>query len=432
MSAVLPLMHVDMDAFYASVMIRDRPELQDQPVVIGGGHRGVVLSASYPAREYGVRSGMSGAEASRLCPRAIFMPPAFEVLTPVSRAIMDIFRSVTPVVEVVSLDEAFLDVRGAVRLFGPPEAIAERIRAEVYAEHGITCSVGIAATVSVAKLASRRAKPDGVLVLTPERFLAEVHPLDVGVLYGVGPATRERLHRLGLRTVGEVARVPRDDLRRMVGDHLGAVLHDLAWGTDRDHLSPGRAGVFGHGEGAPEGSMGAQHTLAVDVRDREVLAQELLRLSSRVAARARAAGKAGRVVAITVRFSDFTTVSRSHTLPEPTDVTRDVYTAALALLDLLLQRQDSRGRAVRLVGVRLERLGVRRVESGRQLTFGERDPGWPELDRAVDRAEGRFGGAAVRPASLLTGREDPSARRQRRGAQIPRPSLPDSRDAAYT
>jgi DNA polymerase-4 len=403
--AYLPLLHVDMDAFYASVMIRDQPELQDVPVVIGGGHRGVVLSASYPARAYGIRSGMSGAEARRLCPQALFLPPDFYLLRPVSRSIMETFRTFTPVVEVVSLDEAFLDVRGAVRLLGPPELIADRIRSRVRAEHGITCSVGIGAAVSVAKLASRRAKPDGVLALDPARFVAEVHPLDVGVLYGVGEATRMRLHRLGLTTVGEVARVPLDDLRRMVGNHLGQVLHHLAWGNDRDHLVPGGAGTFGFGEGEPEGSMGSQHTLAVDVRDRRQLARELLRLSARVAARVRGAGKVGRVVAITVRFSDFTTASRSRTLREPTDVTQEVYAAALALLDLLLAgpvaTAGRRRLAVRLVGVRVERLQPRRPELGRQLAFGERDPGWPEVDRAVDRATGRFGSSVVRPASLL-------------------------------
>jgi DNA polymerase-4 len=426
-TAPLHLLHVDMDAFYASVMIRDRPDLHDKPVVIGGGHRGVVLSASYPARRYGVRSGMSGSEAARRCPQAIFMAPDFGLLTPTSKAIMETFRSVTPTVEVVSLDEAFLDVRGATRLFGPPEVIAERIRARVRAEHGITCSVGIAATVSVAKLGSRRAKPDGVLVLPPERFVVEIHPLDVGELYGVGAATRERLHRLGLTTVGEVARVPLDDLRRMVGNHLGTVLHHLAWGTDRDYLTPGRAGTFGFGEGEPEGSMGSQHTLAVDVRDRGQLARELLRLAARVAGRARHAGKVGRVVAITVRFSDFTTVSRSRTLREPTDVTQEVYAAAVALLDVLLARLGPRRLAVRLVGVRLEGLQRRRPELGRQLAFGERDPGWPEVDRAVDRAGDRFGGSVVRPASLLVGGARPGPIGP---SEKPQRSLPVSTDPA--
>jgi DNA polymerase-4 len=401
-----PILHVDMDAFYASVMIRDRPELHDVPVVVGGGHRGVVLSANYPARRFGVRSGMSGAEARRLCPQAVTMPPDFALLTPVSRAIMETFRTITPVVEVTSLDEAFLDVRGAVRLFGPPEAIAARIRSRIRAEHGITCSVGIAASVSVAKLASRKAKPDGIRVITPERFVAEVHPLDVGDLYGVGEATRLRLHRLGLMTVGDVASLPVDQLRRMLGNHLGSHLHALVWGLDRTELVPGGAGVFGFGEGEPERSMGAQHTLAADLRDRPGLRRELLRLTARVLARVRGAGRVGRTVTVTVRFSDFTTVQRSRTLPEPTDVTQEVYAVAVGLLDGLLDERHPPGSSyrppgVRLVGVRVEGLRHLREGDGRQLALGERDPGWPDADRAVDRAVGRFGSAAVRRASLL-------------------------------
>jgi DNA polymerase-4 len=405
-----PILHVDMDAFYAAVMIRDRPELQDVPVVVGGGHRGVVLSANYPARRFGVRSGMSGHEARRLCPEAVTMPPDFAVLTPVSRAIMETFRSFTPLVEVTSLDEAFLDVRGAVRLFGPPEAIAERIRSRIRAEHGITCSVGIAATISVAKLASRQAKPDGVRTIAPDNFAAEVHPLDVGVLYGVGEATRQRLHRLGLTTVGDVAAFPVEDLRRMLGGHLGTHLHALVWGTDRSDLRPGGAGVFGFGEGAPEGSMGAQHTLAVDLSDRSRLHRELLRLTSRVTARVRGAARVGRTVAITVRFSDFTTVNRSQTLREPTDVTQEVYDVAVALLDRLLDGIAPRRPSIRLVGVRVE--GLRPVRDGdsRQLALGERDPGWPDADRAVDRASTRFGSAAVSRASLLHGASGPPVR----------------------
>ena len=390
-----------MDAFYAAVMIRERPDLFDQPVVIGGGHRGVVLCANYPARRFGVRSGMSGTEARRLCPEAVTLPPDFGVLTPVSLAIRETFRSITPVVEVMSLDEAFLDVRGAVRLFGPPEEIAELIRTRVRAEHGITCSVGIAASVSVAKLASRLAKPDGVRVIGPERFVAEVHPLDVGVLYGVGESTRQRLHRLGLVTVGDVAALRAEDLRRMLGRHLGTHLHALVWGADRTELQPGRAGVFGFGEGEPEGSMGSQHTLAVDIRDRVAMRRELLRIASRVTARVRAAGRTGRTVALTVRFSDFTTHHRSRTLPEGTDVTQDVYGVAVTLLDTLLDSLAPRRPSVRLLGVRVEGLRSLRPGDGRQLALGERDPGWPDADRAVDRATSRFGRTAVGRASLL-------------------------------
>ncbi len=395
-----PLLHVDMDAFYASVMIRDRPELHDVPVIVGGGHRGVVLSANYPARAYGIRSGMSGLEARRLCPRVVPVPPDFDLLRPVSKAIMETFRSFTPVVEVMSLDEAVLDVRGAVRLFGQPEDIAEAVRARIRADHGITCSVGIAAAVSVAKLASRRAKPDGVREIPPHRFVELVHPADVGELYGVGAATRERLHRLGLVTVGDVAAIAVADLRRMVGNHLGSHLHALAWGIDRDYLLPGGAGTFGFGEGEPEGSMGSQHTMAADSRDRATLARELLALTGRVCARMRAAGKVATTVAITIRYSDFTTVSRSRKLREPTDVTQEVYDVALLLLDRL-GREQGVARKVRLVGVRAE--GLRSLERWptRQLALGDRDPGWPDADRAADRADARFGRGAVRRASLL-------------------------------
>ena len=405
-----PLLHVDMDAFYAAVMIRDRPELHEVPVVVGGGHRGVVLSANYPARAYGVRSGMSGWEASRLCPDAVVLPPDFDLLVPVSRSIMETFRSVTPTVEVMSLDEAFLDVRGALRLFGPPEAIAERIRSRVRSEHGISCSVGIAAAISVAKLASRRAKPDGVLTIPPDRFVEMVHPLDVGELYGVGEATRARLHRIGLERVGDVAAIPVDQLRRMVGRHLGGHLHALAWGRDRTWLRPGGAGTFGFGEGEPEGSMGSQHTLRADTCDRDELLRELLQISSRVAARVRAAGKCGRTVSITIRFSDFRTITRSHTLPEPTDVTQDVYAAAVRLLDVIGHwregAQDPPG--VRLVGVRVEGLMPLMPERGRQLALGDRDPGWPDADRAVDVATGRFGHGAVRRGSLIASTAPPA------------------------
>lgn len=393
------LLHVDMDAFYASVMTRDRPELHQVPVIVGGGHRGVVLAANYPARRYGVRSGMSGVEAHRLCPTAVRLAPDFDILVPTSRAIMETFRTFTPVVEVMSLDEAFLDVRGARRLLGDPHEIAAAIRVRIREEQGIPCSVGIAATVSVAKLASRRAKPDGVVEIPPDRFAEMVHPLDVGELYGVGPATRERLHRLGLITVGDVATIARTDLQRMIGQRAGGHLHALVHGEDRRELRPGGAGVFGFGEGTPEGSMGAQHTMAVDVADRIGLAREVLALSIRVAARARAAGKVARTVAVTVRFSDFTTLSRSRTAGEPTDVTQEIYRTALALVLAVVEAHP--GRAVRLLGVRIEGLQRRRPEDGRQLAFGERAPGWPDADRAVDRVSTRFGRRAVQRASVL-------------------------------
>ncbi len=390
-----PILHVDMDAFYASVALRDRPELRDVPVIVGGGHRGVVLAANYPARAHGVRSGMSGVEARRVCPQAVRLPPDFDAFSAVSRSVMETFRQVTPLVEAYSLDEAFLDVSGAARRLGSPLQIAEWLRARVYDEQRITCSVGLARTVSVAKLASRRAKPDGVLLVRPGDIETTVHPLDVGELFGVGPKTRAKLQRIGLITVGDVAALPLETLRHILGPATGSHLHQLAWGTDRSTLTPRRA------EEDPERSMGAEETFGRDVADPRVIHRELLRLTAKVTARMRRAGLAGRTVAIRVRYTDFTTLTRSSTLPDPTDVTTEVYAAAVRLYDAL-GAETSRGQRVRLVGVRVE--GLRsRDGAQRQGVLGERDVGWSEADRAIDRVGLRFGRGLVRPASLLAG-----------------------------
>jgi DNA polymerase IV len=385
-----PILHVDMDAFYASVALRERPDLADRPVLVGGGGRGVVLAANYVARQYGVGSGVSMTRARRLCPQAVVLPPDFETFTGVSASVMETFRRVSPVIEAISLDEAFLDVRGSIRRLGEPAAIAEWLRSTIHDEQRITCSVGVAATVAVAKLASRRAKPDGVVVVPPSDVTSFLHPLDVGELWGVGEKTRAMLHRLGLLTVADVAHTPLRTLQRAVGDHLGRQLHDLAWGTDRGELVP-RSGPY-----EPDRSMGADETFSRDVDDREVILRELLRLSTRVTGRMRSAGVAGRTVTLKVRFADFTTITRSRTLPEATDVTVEVHRAVTRLYDALgLQRAR-----LRLVGVRVEGL-VRRETVHHQLVLGERERGWAEADRAVDRATRRFGSAAVRPASLV-------------------------------
>ncbi len=389
------LLHVDMDAFYASVMLRDRPDLDGLPVVVGGGQRGVVLSANYLAREYGVRSAMPMTRARRACPQAVVVAPDYTRFTSVSSSVMETFRAITPQVEVVSLDEAFLDVSGATLRYGSPRMIAELLRSRVHDEQGITCSVGVASSISVAKLASRRAKPDGVIVVPPSEVTGFLHPLDVGELWGVGEKTRDMLHRLGLVTVGDIAHTPLRTLQRAVGMALGSQLHELAWGTDRRVVNPGRAGVFGHGVD-PERSMGAQETFGRDTDDREVVLREVLRLATKVGNRMRVAGVAGRTVSLTVRFADFTTITRSRTLPEATDVTQEIHQAATRLYDALgLQRAR-----IRLVGVRVEGL-VPLTTVQRQLLLGERDHGWRDADRAVDRATRRFGSSAVRPASLL-------------------------------
>lgn len=385
-----PVLHVDMDAFYASVATRDRPDLADAPVIVGGGGRGVVLSANYLARRSGVASAMPMTRARRLCPHAVVLAPDFALLEQVSASVMANFRQVTPVVEAISLDEAFLDVSGAGRHFGTPEEIAERLRSTIHDEQRITCSVGVAATAVVAKMASRRAKPDGVVVVRPEEVTAFLHPLDVGELWGVGEKTRAQLHRLGLFTVGDLAHTPVRTVQRALGGVLGSRVHALAWGVDDRRVAP-RSGPH-----APERSTGADHTFERDVDDPDVVVTELLRLSAKVAGRLRSAGMAGRTVTIRVRFSDFTTITRSRTLPEATDVTVEVHRAAVTLYRALgLQRAR-----LRLVGVRVEGL-VPRDQVHRQMHLGEREHGWSEAERAMDLATRRYGASAVRPARLL-------------------------------
>ena len=393
-----PILHVDMDAFYAGVAVRGRPELAEVPVIVGGGSRGVVLSANYLARATGVRSALPMTRARRMCPDAVVVAPDFETFATVSSSVMENFRRVTPLVEVISLDEAFLHVSGSTRRLGSPVEIAERLRATIHDEQGITCSVGLAASMTMAKLASRWAKPDGVFVCPPSSVTTLLHPLDVGELYGVGEKTRELLHRLGLVTVGDLAHTPVRTLQRAVGDHLGRHLHDLAWGVDdRQVVARTSGGYFGVLGGDPDKSMGANETFGHDTDDRAVIARELLRLTDRVTTRMRVAGVAGRTVTLTVRFADFTTITRSRTLPEATDVTQEVYRQAVRSYDALgLQRAR-----IRLVGVRVEGLVPRR-RVHRQLVLGERDRGWSEADRAADRVVRRFGADAVRPASLLS------------------------------
>ncbi len=392
-SSDCPILHVDMDAFYASVATRDRPDLERIPVIVGGGQRGVVLSANYLAREYGVRSALPMTRARRMCPHAVVVSPDYETFSSVSSSVVENFRRITPLVEVLSLDEAFLDVRGSTRRLGSPQQIAEQLRATVHDEQGITCSVGVAASVSVAKLASRRAKPDGVVVVPPASVTTFLHPLDVGELWGVGEKTQAMLHRLGLVTVGDVAHTPARTLQRAVGDSLGRHLHALAWGDDRREI------ISRHGPFEPDKSMGADETFGRDTDDRVTIVREILRLAAKVTGRMRVAEVAGRTVTLRVRFADFTTITRSRTLPEATDVTQEVFRTAERLYDALgLQRAR-----LRLVGVRVEGL-VPRAGVHRQLMLGQPDHGWSDADRAVDRATHRFGPSVVRPASLLAGR----------------------------
>ena len=384
------VLHVDMDAFFASVEIRRRPELRGRPVVVGGvGPRGVVSSASYEARVYGVRSAMPAMRARALCPTAVFLPPDFPAYAAASDAVMRIFSDVTPLVEPLSLDEAFLDVAGAQRLLGRPAVIARDIRARVAGQEGLTCSVGVAPTKFVAKLGSARAKPDGMIVVPADRVLDFLHPLPVDALWGVGERAAETLHRLGLGTVGDLARAPLGMLRAALGEASAAHLHELSWGRDPRRVEPAQE----------EKSVGAEMTYDTDVSDPALLRRSLLALAEKVGARLRSGGHVGRTITIKVRLADFRTVNRSRTMPTTTDVAREIFETAWALFTAL----GAPGQ-IRLIGVRVEGLAAAATAS-RQLTLGEPERGWREAEAAADAVAARFGRAILGPASLL-GRTD--------------------------
>jgi len=390
------ILHADMDAFYASVEIRDRPELAGLPVIVGGGSRGVVLSASYEARVTGVRSAMPVTRARRLCPQAVFVAPRHRVYAAVSAEVMAVFRSITPEVEPLSLDEAFLDISGSIRRLGRPARIGELIRASIRDQQGITCSVGVANCKFVAKLASSLCKPDGLLVVPGDQVLDFLHPLPVAALWGVGEQTGQVLAGLGLRTVGDIAHTPLAVLQRELGQAVGSHLSALAWGRDDRPVI----------RGATDKSVGAEETFANDVDDPEVIRRELLRLSGRTARSLRASGSVARTVVVKLRLANFTTITRSRTLPEPTDVARRIYVTACDLY--AAAGLDSRAR-LRLVGVRAAGL-IPVARSATQLAFGERPVSWRDAERAVDRIVGRFGPDTIRPAVLVRHGEEQRAR----------------------
>jgi DNA polymerase IV len=380
------VLHVDMDAFYASVSLLDHPHLRGTPVIVGGGDRAVVLSATYEARKFGVHSAMPMSRARRLCPKATVLRPDHARYSRVSDAVMEVFRSVTPLVEPLSLDEAFLDVSGAVRRLGTPTHIGETIRARVHDEQGITCSVGVAPNKFLAKLASTRAKPDGLLVVPADDVVGFLHPLPVGALWGVGERTEEALTRLGLRTVGDLARTPQTTLERALGPAAGAHLAAMAWGRDERVVVPHE----------PDKSIGAEETFSTDVDDPDIVLRELLRLSERVAGRLRAAGYAGRTISLKVRFADFTTITRARTLRDATDVAQEIYATGRGLFEALgLQRAR-----LRLVGIRVEGL-IDADTRSQQLLLDAPEHGRRDAELAVDQAARRFGPGSIRPGSLV-------------------------------
>ena len=424
-----PILHVDMDAFYASVEQRDDPSLRGRPVAVGGaGGRGVVAAASYEARRFGVYSALPMVRARRLCPELVVVPHRFDTYREVSRQVMTILTDVTPLVEPLSLDEAFLDVAGAVRLFGSPPQIAELIRARVRDEVELPCSVGIGPTRSIAKLLSARAKPDGWLHWPAAEVPARLRPLPVGDLWGAGPRTVERLHSFGYRTVGQLADAELTTLQRVVGEALGTQLHQLARGVDPRPVTPS----------APARSISAERTFTRDLDDHTELERQVLRLAETVGRRLRAAGVAGRTITLKVRFDSFETVTRSATLRVPTDRTRDVATVAA---DLLAGLRLERAR-VRLLGVGVGNLGD--GDGARQLTLDDApaehpgespaverlgDPRWEQVERVADAVATRFAGVEVSYAALLDEHADP----QDTGGPAPRaedraPDTPPDRD----
>ncbi|MET7300076.1 DNA polymerase IV [Embleya sp. NPDC005575] len=381
------IMHVDMDAFYASVEIRRNPELWNTPLVVAGqGPRGVVLSATYDVRALGVHAGQATSRARRLAPHAVFLSPDHDDYGLVSGGVMEVLRSITPRVEPLSLDEAFLDLAGVTRRLGPPEAVGENIRARILDEQGITCSVGIADNKFTAKLAGALAKPDGLSVIRPEEVVDFLHPLPVDRLWGVGERTGALLTDLGLATIGDVAHTSVETLSRALGPAAGRGLHELAWGRDRRPVIPWE----------PERSIGAEETFPTDVDDPDVIRRTLLDLAHRTATRLRRAKAAGRTVTIKIRFADFSTLTRSKTLREATDVGHEIYGVACVLHGALgLERAR-----LRLVGIRVE--GLVGGAHPRQLALGERVLGRREAERAADAVRGRFGDAALTSATLLT------------------------------
>jgi len=398
------ILHVDMDAFFASVELLDHPELVGRPVVIGHrSDRSVVTAATYEARRYGVNSAMPMAVALRRCPQAVVLEPHFEKYQHWSGVVMSMFDDVTPLVERLGIDEAFLDVRGSLRLLGTPWQIATELRRRVHAETGLRCSVGAASTKFVAKLASSTAKPDGVLVVPHDETLAFLHPRPISALWGVGGKTEEQLTKLGLHTIGDVAEAPLDFLVRAVGRAGGAKLHDLAWGRDPRSVTTG----------TDEKSVGNEMTFSRDVTDPEVVRRELLRLSDKVAGRLRHAGLAGRTVVLKLRTADFVTITRSRTLAEPTDLARRIADEVRAAYEATGKQHER----VRLVGVRVEQLAPAAQEAS--VALWDDDADWRGTETTIDALRARFGAGSVTTASLLRRRDDEPA-------PVPR-STPDER-----
>jgi DNA polymerase-4 len=378
------ILHVDMDAFYASVEQIDDPSLIGKPIIIGAPEsRSVVSSASYEARRFGVRAAMPVGQALRLCPQAIVVEPHFDRYLAVSKLVMEIFRDVTPLVEPLSIDEAFLDVRGARRLWGSPREIAVHLRQRVKAEALLTCSIGVAATKHVAKMASTVSKPDGLLVVSAANTESFLRTRPVSALWGVGPKAAEALQGRGIHSVSDILDTPQSSLERALGPAMAERVWHLARGIDAREINTTRV----------EKSVGHEETFHEDISDVTVLRTELRRLADRVGARLRESGMEAATIAVKVRFADFTTVSRSRTLPDPTAVGQAIGDAAHDLFASI-----ERPLAVRLIGVRAERL---QPSGAAPLALWDDDEEWRRVESAVDDATARFGRGVITRATLL-------------------------------
>jgi DNA polymerase-4 len=377
------ILHADLDAFYASVEQRDDPSLRGRPVIVGAG---VVLAASYQAKAHGVRTAMSGAQARRLCPQAVVVPPRMGAYTKASRAVFEVFRQTTPLVEGLSIDEAFLDVGGLRQLSGTATAIAARLRSQVRDQVGLPITVGVARTKFLAKVASGVAKPDGLLVVSPDGELAFLHPLPVERLWGVGPVTAAKLRSRGITTVGQVATLDEAALVAIVGQASGRHLHALAHNRDPRPVDTGRR----------RRSIGSQRALGRTPTSPADLDAVVIALVERVTGRMRTAGRSGRTVVLRLRFGDFSRATRSHTLPWPTSHTPTILATARALLASatpMIQRQG-----ITLVGVAVANLDDSGVI---QLTLPFDRHSGPALDAALDKVRDRYGPQAITRAVLL-------------------------------
>jgi len=379
-----PILHVDLDAFYASVEVLKDPSLAGKPVVVGSaGPRGVIMSASYEARSRGLHSAMPSIRAKRVCPDAVFVSPDFDSYRAYSNRFREILLSVSPAVEPLSLDEAFIDVGGSTLLFGSPPEIGVRIRRAITDELALTASVGVGPSKLVAKLASTRAKPDGILVVPADEVLAFLHPLPVDALWGIGEKTGETLARLGIRLIGELARTPAPILERVLGEGVAGSLLQLSNGYDERRVVP---------FDAPK-SVSHEETYPRDLDLEEDISREILALSHRVASRLRADGYRARTVTLKLRLPSFSTLTRSRTLPAATDVGAELFTVAR---ELFLHLPAGR-RRFRLIGVAATGL----VPAGAEQLALVREGQWRDAERALDRVRGRFGDDAALPAALL-------------------------------